>query len=264
MKAAKLSSLTGSQLVERLVSIGTAQDHARKFGEYSNYEQLYAQLTAVHQELLRRGPDTMNGLTKLYQHDNPQVRLIAAVLSFDSAPKLAQDALRELAEGEFMPQCQEAHFAEEDIANGIHPVVADSIRPVDYDAATAEKQSQLLEPIDLSRLSIEELISRFVDIGVAQEQAHENDETEKNKLLDSAMNNIDRELRDRGKSARLALKQLYEHSNAQVRMEAARLSYGVAPEAARACLQALRDSKLPPQYYLVGSILRAIDHGKLT
>jgi hypothetical protein len=45
------------------------------------------------------------------------------------------------------------------------------------------------------------------------------------------MDDVDQELRRRGLKARLALLKLFDHSNMQVRLEAAKCSLGVAPEA---------------------------------
>ena len=53
----------------------------------------------------------------------------------------------------------------------------------------------------------------------------------------------------------------YNHYNPQVRLKAAKLSYRVAPEPARRCLEALRDMKPIEQCLDAGMTLRGIDDG---
>lgn len=80
------------------------------------------------------------------------------------------------------------------------------------------------------------------------------------------MRAVNEELKVRGPRARLALVALFDHPNVQVRMQAARLSFAVAPAAARKCLQAIGDSRIPPQYLYARLALQFIDDGtaKLT
>jgi len=118
-----------------------------------------------------------------------------------------------------------------------------------------------MKQLNLANMCIDELLTRFVEIGLAQDAALEDDDLAKYNRLYNGMDAIRLELKARGKDARLTLTRLYSHPNAQVRFKAAVCSYVVAPEAARACLQAIRDSKMPPQYLDAGMTLRAIDNG---
>jgi len=61
------------------------------------------------------------------------------------------------------------------------------------------------------------------------------------------MDATEKELRRRGREARLALLRLYDHPNMQVRLNAAKRTLGIAPDAARRVLQAISDSKWQPQ-----------------
>jgi hypothetical protein len=76
------------------------------------------------------------------------------------------------------------------------------------------------------------------------------------------MTAVDQELRARRREARLALLKLYDHSNMQVRVKAAIKTLGVAPEAARKVLEAIRASKWHPQAMDAGMTLRGLDSGQ--
>jgi hypothetical protein len=76
------------------------------------------------------------------------------------------------------------------------------------------------------------------------------------------MTGVDEELRARGREARLALLRLFNHSNMQVRVQAATFSLGVAPEAARKVLEAIRASKWQPRAMDAGMTLRGLDNGQ--
>lgn len=61
------------------------------------------------------------------------------------------------------------------------------------------------------------------------------------------MEEVDKELRRRGPEATLALVQLFDHPNMQVRLQAAKWSLGVAPEAARQVIESISESNWFPQ-----------------
>lgn len=95
----------------------------------------------------------------------------------------------------------------------------------------------------LENMTVDQLVDRFAEIGIAQDEALLHDEHRKFNLLFSQMRQVDQELRRRGGAARLALLRLFDHSNMQVRLEAAKWSLGVAPDTARQVIQAIYDSK---------------------
>jgi hypothetical protein len=70
-------------------------------------------------------------------------------------------------------------------------------------------------------MTVDQLVDRFADIGVAQDQALLYDEIGKFNRLFDQMHAVDNELRARGLAARLALLRLFDHPNMQVRLEAA-------------------------------------------
>jgi hypothetical protein len=75
------------------------------------------------------------------------------------------------------------------------------------------------------------------------------------------MDATEKELRRRGREARLALLRLYDHPNMQVRLNAAKRTLGIAPDAARRVLQAISDSKWQPQAMDAGMSLWNLDRG---
>jgi hypothetical protein len=119
-----------------------------------------------------------------------------------------------------------------------------------------------MKPVKLQELTINELVGRFVDLGIAQDKAELYGEISKYNRLFKEMTAVDEELRARGREARLALLTLYDHPNMQVRVKAAIKTLGVAPEAARKVLEAIRASKWQPQAMDAGMILRGLDDGE--
>lgn len=69
------------------------------------------------------------------------------------------------------------------------------------------------------------------------------------------------ELKNRPGDQRQALLTLYEHENAQVRLQAARASFAVAPEAARALIENIANSRKFPQAGDAGMTLVNLDRG---
>jgi hypothetical protein len=119
-----------------------------------------------------------------------------------------------------------------------------------------------MKRVKLQELTINELVGRFADLGIAQDKAELYGEISKYNRLFKEMTAVDEELGARGREARLALLTLYDHPNMQVRVKAAIKTLGVAPEAARKVLEAIRASKWQPQAMDAGMILRGLDDGE--
>jgi hypothetical protein len=114
---------------------------------------------------------------------------------------------------------------------------------------------------DLTNLTVDQLVDRFAEIGIAEDAARDADNLAAYKRLYLKISAISDELKARGREARFALTRLYNHPNLQVQLHAAQFSYGVAPEAARKRLKAIAASKIPPQYLDAGMSLSALDSG---
>jgi hypothetical protein len=113
----------------------------------------------------------------------------------------------------------------------------------------------------LQDLSVNGLIDRFVEIGIAQDEALLADDIKGfNKLFDQ-MQEIVQELRRREGDQRHALLQLYEHPNMQVRLKAIINTLAIAPEAGRTALEAVANSRHFPQAGDAGMSLFSLDEG---
>jgi hypothetical protein len=115
--------------------------------------------------------------------------------------------------------------------------------------------------IALADLSVEELVNRFVEIGLAQDRALLYDEFATFKSLFDRMQDVVQELKTRPGDQRRALLSLYDHPNLQVRLKAVKNSLAVAPEEGRRTLQAIADSREYPQAGEAGMSIRNLDRG---
>jgi hypothetical protein len=114
---------------------------------------------------------------------------------------------------------------------------------------------------DLEAMSVEALVERYVAVGVAQYEAELDDNLGKFKRLYKDMVAVEAELKSRAGDQRTALMKLYNHRNLQVRLNAAHATLAVAPEAARALLLAIRESRWMPQALHAGMSLRNLEKG---
>ena len=110
-------------------------------------------------------------------------------------------------------------------------------------------------------MTIEELVARFVEIGIAQDKAERIDDRRRFKRLYRQMDEIDNELRARGPAARRALLALFDHPNLQVRLKAAKRSLAVAPQEARQTIEAIVQTAQLPQAGEAGMMLSLLDRG---
>lgn len=117
--------------------------------------------------------------------------------------------------------------------------------------------------VNVSELSQEQLVERFVAIALEQDYINRMDEpvSEYNRLYD-LMEEVKQELQSRPGDERHALIPLLDHDNAHVRLKAAIATLALAPEAARATLQALGDRNRPPEATNARRMLRALDEGR--
>jgi Domain of unknown function (DUF2019) len=118
-----------------------------------------------------------------------------------------------------------------------------------------------MKGIEFERLTIEELVDLFAEIGVEQDRALFHERIAEFRNLYGQMNAIDNELKRRGRDARLALLRLYDHPSVQVRVKAAIRTLAVAPDAATRLLKAIRDSNRFPQAADAAMMLRSLEDG---
>jgi hypothetical protein len=113
----------------------------------------------------------------------------------------------------------------------------------------------------LSDLTVEQLVARFVELGLAQDKALLYDEIGKFNRLFDQMQGVVQELRSRSGDQRHALFSLYDHPNLQVRLNAVKSSLALAPEEGRRVLRVIADSRHYPQAGDAGMCLSNLDEG---
>jgi hypothetical protein len=110
-------------------------------------------------------------------------------------------------------------------------------------------------------MTLDQLIKRFAEVGVEQDDVIFKEKVHKFKQSFHEMAAIDRELIKRGPEARLGLLRLYDHPNIQVRLQAAKCSRDVAPLEARQVFQEISRSAQMPQAADARAALRDMDEG---
>ncbi len=113
----------------------------------------------------------------------------------------------------------------------------------------------------LKAMSLDGLVARFAEIGVAQDEALLHDDHRVYNRLYRQMDEVDNELRIRGLDARLALTRLFDHPNLQVRLRAAARALAVAPLQARNVIEKIASSQIYPQAGDAGMLLSGLDNG---
>jgi hypothetical protein len=109
--------------------------------------------------------------------------------------------------------------------------------------------------------SVQELVARFLSIGLAQYDAAYTIDTKKYARLYAKMQAIENELKRRKGDQRRALLPLLGHPNVQVRMMAANALLAISPDLARKALESVRAAKIFPQAMDAGMMLRGLDDG---
>jgi len=115
--------------------------------------------------------------------------------------------------------------------------------------------------VNLKDMTIDQLVGRFADIGMAQDEALLHDAFATFDRLYHQMDAVDGELRARGQDGQLALLRLYDHPNMQVRLKAAVRTLAVAPLRARQALEIIARSQCYPQAGDAGMLISGLDDG---
>ena len=115
--------------------------------------------------------------------------------------------------------------------------------------------------IKLQSMTVDQLVERFVAIALEQDEAELMGDTHKFSPLFWQMEAVEEELKARPGDQRRVLLSLYDHSNAQVRVKAAKAALALAPQAARRTLQIVADSHCGSQSLEAGMSLVNLDRG---
>ena len=118
-----------------------------------------------------------------------------------------------------------------------------------------------MNKLNLGTATVDQLVERFAAICLDQAQALLYSDIARFNRLYESMVEIREELKRRPGDERRALISLYNHENAQVRLQAARASYAVAPEAARSVIETIANSKTRPQAGDAGMTISNLDRG---
>jgi hypothetical protein len=196
-----------------------------------------AEIQEIEDELKARGTEHHRDLLPLASHADERVRFEAVAATYRmmlGKPQVTAKLVQQLA-----------------VATG---------------APFLKRSSSALTVARMSRgklrsLTNDELVSRFVDIGLAQEEALVYGEIAKFNRLYEKKDHVVDELRSRPGDQRRALLSLYDHPNLQVRLIAVKNSLALAPDEGRRVLQAIADSREYPQAGDAGMSLWALDEG---
>lgn len=115
------------------------------------------------------------------------------------------------------------------------------------------------DPLDHTRLR--DLVTQFVETGIAQYHAMYVIDNAKYNRLFAKMNLIRKELQEMPGDQRRALLPLLSHSNVQVRLAAARSLLALYPDLARNALENIRESGIEPQNGEAATAIRRLDEG---
>jgi Domain of unknown function (DUF2019) len=118
-----------------------------------------------------------------------------------------------------------------------------------------------MKRVQLGSMTIADLVERFAQIGVTQDQALLGGEIAKFNRLFDQMGAVSNELKSREGDQRRALMVLYNYPNIQVRLKAAKHTLAVAPVEARKQLEAIADTHWMPQAGDAGMSLSFLDRG---
>lgn len=233
----ELRSMSVEQLVERFMALAIEYDEEKSPPEN---DRLYWQLDNVEHELKSREGEAWVALLSLYLHPDIRVRHEAAKATRDQVPELARDRLLRLDDEEWAPP--------QDCVGLFEPAVL---------------AGRVRAPSGLKSLSADELVQRFTNIALGEEEALERFQIAKVNRLFGLMEAVEEELKTRHGDQRQALLCLYDHPSLQVRLSAVGATRDLAPEKARRVLQAIADSDNYPQAADARGMIKSLDKGAI-
>ena len=118
-----------------------------------------------------------------------------------------------------------------------------------------------MKRVNLAHMTTEQLVQTFADMAVQQDVALLSRMQRVVNKIYWKLEAVENELKSRPGDQRSAPLPLYNHRNMQVRVKAAKATLAIAPEAARAQLEAIRASGWQPQALEAGMSLGFLDEG---
>lgn len=119
MNKPKLEMVSVEELVQLFVDLCAAQDRERLRGDVPAINRLFDRIEVVEGELKSRAGDQRSALIPLYDHENMQVRLIAAKATLAIAPEAARKALEEIQASRWQPQAADAGMSLWNLDRGV-------------------------------------------------------------------------------------------------------------------------------------------------
>lgn len=237
-----LEDMTIEQLVERFKVVAIEHDEADDMPES---ERLYWEKDKVETELERRPGDQRRALIPLYMHQDVRIQAAAAGATRTLASALSRSRLLAIDDPNWFP-----------------PISIEGLSERDLDALFPGRRKD--GPPWRSKLkdaTVDQLVDRFLAIALEQDEALLMSEIPRFNRLFVQMQAVDDELKSREGDQRRALRRLYKHASAQVRLTAARATLVVFPDASRKLLRAIADSGEQPQAGDAGMSLRNLESG---
>lgn len=119
-----------------------------------------------------------------------------------------------------------------------------------------------MKRVDLKKLTPDELLERYVAIGLAEEDAvlYDDSSSHYNKLFRKEQAVVD-EMQSRPGDQRRLLLTLYDHESVWLRLSAVKNSLVFAPDEGRQVLASIVESRRQPYAGEAGMTLRALDKG---
>jgi hypothetical protein len=117
-KHVPLDQLTVAELVQGFLSLTLGQYDAERRSEISKYNRLYREMWTIRDELKRREGDQRRALLPFINHENAQVRLMAASSLLTIVPDRAKKALETVRDSRIVPQSVNAGFLLDGLEDG--------------------------------------------------------------------------------------------------------------------------------------------------
>lgn len=113
-----IDQLTIDELVQNFLALTLAQYEARFPSQTGKYNRLYRQMNEIRDELKRREGDQRRALLPLINHENAQVRLMAASSLLTIVPDRAKKALESVRDSGIVPPSVNAAGLLDGLKNG--------------------------------------------------------------------------------------------------------------------------------------------------
>lgn len=112
--------LSTKELVDRFAELCVAQNQAMLYSDSAKVNRLIKQMWVVEDELKSRPGDQRRALLALFNHENPQVRLMAARANLAIMPEAARKVVETIADGPKIPQAGDAGMTISNLDSGLY------------------------------------------------------------------------------------------------------------------------------------------------